>query len=352
MDTLILTADDVQHAIRHVGLDAFMDQLIDRLTTAFEDYDPETTEIPIRQGFAYTRPTTGLVEWMPCMERGDAVTLKMVGYHPANGKHHALPTILSTVSSYDTGTGHLQCLMDGTLLTALRTGAASAVASRVMAPPEAHVIGLIGAGAQAVTQLHALMQLFPVQRVVIHDTDPAAEASFSHRIAAFAPDLPIETAPPNAVARTADILCTATSVDLGAGPIFADTDLKPHLHINAVGSDFPGKTEVPLAVLRRSFICPDSRVQAVREGECQQVDDDAVGPELHHLMRDPALQKQDRITVFDSTGWALEDHVAMELIAGHADALDLGTRMPIEMVPEDARSPYQFAAHATTALAS
>ena len=345
MNTLILTADDVQRAIRHVGLDAFMDQLIDQLTTAFVDYDPETTEVPIRQGFAYTHPTTGLLEWMPCMERGDAVTLKMVGYHPTNGKHHALPTILSTVSSYDTGTGHLRCLMDGTLLTALRTGASSAVASRAMAPDNATVVGLIGAGAQAVTQLHALMRLFPVQRVVIHDIDTAAEASFADRIEAFAPTMQVETAAPEAVARAADILCTATSVDLGAGPVFADTELNPHLHINAVGSDFPGKTEIPRPVLRRSVIYPDSRVQARREGECQQLGDEAVGPELYRLLQDPALQDPNRLTVFDSTGWALEDHVAMELIANHAESLGLGTRMPIEMVPEDARSPYQFAAH-------
>lgn len=351
MDTLILTADDVQSAIRHVGLDAFMDQLIEGLTTAFMDYDPDTTEIPIRQGFAYTHPTTGLVEWMPCMERGDAVTLKMVGYHPANGKQHALPTILSTMSRYDTSTGHLECLMDGTLLTALRTGAASAVASRALAPEDADVIGLIGAGAQAVTQLHALMRLFTVRRIVIHDVDPAAEASFADRIAAFASNLPIESASPDTVAETADILCTATSVAIGAGPVFTGTDPKPHLHINAVGSDFPGKTEVPHAVLQRSFVCPDSRVQALREGESQQLTKDAVGPELYHLMQDPALQHRDRITVFDSTGWALEDHVTMGLIAGHADALGLGTRMPIEMVPDDARSPYQFATH-SAAVAS
>ena len=351
MDTLIVTADDVQRAVRHIGLDAFMDQLIERLSTAHADYDPETTEIPIREGFAYTRPTTGLVEWMPCMERGEAVTLKTVGYHPANGKRHGLPTILSTVSSYDTDTGHLQCLMDGTLLTALRTGATSALASRMLTPNDPEVIGLIGAGAQAVTQLHAHTRVFSVQRVVIHDVDPAAEVSFADRIAPFAPDLPIEPAPPEEVAEVADILCTATSVDQGAGPVFQDVPLKPHLHINAVGSDFPGKTEVPLSVLRRSFVCPDSRVQALREGESQQLDEDVVGPELYRLTQEPALKKQDRVTVFDSTGWALEDHVAMELIAGHAEALGLGTRMPIEMVPEDARSPYQFASQ-SAAVAS
>ena len=350
MDTLLLTADDIQRVIRHVGLDAFMDQLIDRLTAAFVDYTPDATEIPIRQGFAYTRPTTGLVEWMPCMERGDAVTLKMVGYHPANGKRHALPTILSTISRYDTHTGHLECVMDGTLLTALRTGAASAIASRVMAPQDASTVGLIGAGAQAVTQLHALMRLFPVERVVIYDVDSAAEASFPDRIAAFAPDLSVETAGPDAVARTADILCTATSVDLGAGPVFADTDFKPHLHINAVGSDFPGKTEVPHSVLQRSFVCPDSRVQAIREGECQQLNEDAVGPELYHLLQAASPNRRNSLTVFDSTGCALEDHAAMDFIAGHAEALGLGTRMPIEMMPEDARSPYQFATHSAAVV--
>lgn len=353
MDTLILTAADVQRVVHHVGLDRLMDELIDGLTAAFVAYDPAATDVPVRHGFAYTKPTTGLVEWMPCMDRRAGVTLKVVGYHPANAQRHALPTILSTVSSYDTSSGHLRCLMDGTLLTALRTGAASAVASRALAPPEAAVVGLIGAGAQAVTQLHALTRVFDVRRVVVHDAVAAASASFADRVACFAPDLTVDLAPADTVAAAADILCTATSIELGVGPVFADRDLKPALHINAVGSDFPGKTEVPLSVLQRSFVCPDFRAQALREGESQQLPAEAVGPDLYQLLQAPPQAKvREQLTVFDSTGWALEDHVAMGLVTGYAETLGLGTYLPVEMVSEDARNPYQFAAVPAVVTAS
>ena len=344
METLILVADDVQHVVRHVGLDAFMDDLIEKLTGAFLGFDPDTTVIPIRRGFAYTEPATGLVEWMPCWDRQSGVTLKVVGYHPANGRRHALPTIVSTISAYETDSGHLRCLMDGTLLTALRTGAATAIASRAMASPDARVVGLIGVGAQAVTQLHALTRCFNLQRCLIYDVDPTSMDSFADRIACFDPGLRLERATPDEVARQADILCTATSVDLGAGPVFPNTTVKSALHINAVGSDFPGKIEVPRSLLLRAFVCPDCREQAILEGECQQLPQEAIGPELYQVLQSRPAELRERLTVFDSTGWALEDHAAMDLVVERALALGLGTRLPIEMVPEDARNPYHFAA--------
>lgn len=343
MHTLVLTGDDIQHLARHVGLDALMDEMIARLDAALRAYSPTATTILPRRGFVYDQPAMGLLEWMPCMSDGH-VNIKVVGYHPKNVRRNGLPTILATVSEYDTATGHLTCLMDGTLLTALRTGAASAVASRVMARPDARTLGLIGAGAQAVTQLHALARTFDLDEVLICDADPKAEASFAERTATVADYLPIRVTPLDEIVQEADVICTATSIDVGEGPLFNDIEPKPWAHFNAVGSDFPGKTELPLSLLRRSFVCPDSPEQAVHEGECQQLNASSIGPSLHELMQHPDqyAHVSRGLSVFDSTGWALEDHVAMNLFKEYAAALGLGTNVAIEAIQDDAQNPYHF----------
>ncbi|NDJ60251.1 MAG: ornithine cyclodeaminase family protein, partial [Chloroflexi bacterium] len=212
MRTTVLAADDIRQIVQRVGLHTLMDELIARLSTAFKHYDPEKTQIPTRAGFAYDLPHTGLIEWMPVMSLQDNVTIKVVGYHPTNPTQHNLPTIISTLSAYDVCTGHLIGLADGTFLTALRTGAASALASAVMASPNAKTIGLIGAGVQAVTQLHALSRLFDFGEVLVYDVNRQVSESFPERVAFLELDLRVMSAEelPQLV-ETVDILCTATS---------------------------------------------------------------------------------------------------------------------------------------------
>lgn len=344
--TLILSSDDVQQIVLHYGLDVVMDVLISRLSEAIQEYDTQFTEIPVRSGFNYEWPHSGLVEWMPVFQLGSQVVIKVVGYHPSNPSQFGLPTIVSTISSYDTATGHLLGLMDGVLLTALRTGAASAVASRALAHPASSTLGLIGCGAQAITQLHALSRLFELDRVLIYDIDPDALLSFRERCAMLALNADIVSAEIEDIVPGSDILCTATSIGVGSGPLFSQLSTRPHLHVNAVGSDFPGKIELPLELLLQSFVCPDFREQAVAEGECQQLAVDQIGPDLVEVIQKQqnftAIQKQR--SVFDSTGWALEDQVAMEVFLEYASELGLGQEIAIETLPADAKNPYHFAA--------
>jgi len=144
--------------------------------------------------------------------------------------------------------------------------------------------------------------------------------------------------------KTADIICTATSIDIGGGPVFTDTDVTPWLHINAVGSDFPGKFEIPVTLLRRSLVCTDFRAQAIKEGECQQLTEREIGPSLVEMVRNPDHYTSARqsISVFDSTGWALEDHVAMQLLMDYAREFGLGNTLELECIGSDARNPYEF----------
>ncbi len=344
MKTLILTVPDVKAIVRRVTLHALMDEMIARLRAACSAYDPAATIVPTRAGFTYTDPDLGLIEWMPIMQQGGRVTIKVVGYHPANPARHGLPTIVSTVSAYDTGSGHLAGLTDGTFLTALRTGAASALASQVLARPDSRVIGLIGAGAQAVAQLHALSRIFDIEKVLVYDLDPAVTQSFSRRTGFLGLEIvPVTREWLPRLVEEADILTTATSVEVGRGPVFSDNGCKETIHINAVGSDFPGKFEIPLPLLQRSFVCPDFREQAEKEGECQQLNPEEIGPSLAEVVRHPEKYETvwQRRSVFDSTGWALEDQVAMELLLDYAREMGLGTAVELEHAAADPRDPYE-----------
>jgi ornithine cyclodeaminase/alanine dehydrogenase-like protein (mu-crystallin family) len=345
--TLVLSSFDIQDILRHFGVDWTMRKLVERLSIAINNYNPQKISIPVRSGFYYENPQPGLIEWMPLYNQCDhegKVLIKVVGYHPSNPGKLNLPTIVSTISEYDTNSGHLCALIDGALTTSIRTGAASALASKLMANPASSILGLIGCGTQAVTQLHAISLGFKLERVLFYDIDANASSSFEERCSPLNLDIDFVSTSIEEIVKTSDILCTATSIDIGAGPLFSNIETKPHLHINAVGSDFPGKIEIPLELLKKCFVCPDFIEQAIVEGECQQLQQKDIGAGLVEVAQNwnKYAYLQNERSVFDSTGWALEDKVAMDLFLELASELGLGKQLEIEHSPNDTKNPYDF----------
>jgi L-lysine cyclodeaminase len=345
MNTRLLTTSDIEAMLIRSGVDVVLDQLIERLREGFGALDASRALIPVRTGIQYSAPDIGLLEWMPAALGPGKATLKIVGYHPSNPVKHGLPTILSTLCVLDTTTGHLSGILDGTFATALRTGAMSAVATAALAEAKESDVGVIGCGAQAVTQCHALSRVLPIRRIIAYDRDVLAKESFGGRIAFLG--VPVETVDGEGVIgllESVDVLCTCTSEAPGNGPLFADFRNKPGLHINAVGSDFPGKFEIPVELLRRSFVCPDFREQALVEGECQQLEPERVTVDLSALLRAPELQRRWRgeLTVFDSTGHGYADYLTGLLFMEYATALGLGTDVELECAPPDPKDPYSF----------
>ena len=343
METLVITSGDISTIMSRVGFNALMGEVIQAITD-FCLYAQEGSETRARDGFYYSEPQQGLLEWMPVFKKGESSTIKIIGYHPENPLRFGIPTIIGSTGVYDARTGVLRALADATLPTAIRTGAASAVASLVLAKPDSTVVGIIGCGAQAITQCHALMCRFPVRQILVYDTNSEHQSSFSKRISRMCPPgIRIKVVPIEEILVNADILCTCTSINVGDGPLFGDTfDLKPELHINAVGSDFPGKIELPKALLQRSVVIPDHLEQCMKEGECQQLLPGLNGPVLGELVRDRGKYEhlQDQLTVFDSTGWAAEDQVMMEIILKYAEQLNLGSVISLHSLPEDPLDPY------------
>jgi L-lysine cyclodeaminase len=344
-ETLLLDAADVKKVVTQVGRDTLMDELIARIAAAIAAYNPDVAQVPPRDGVHYDTPDRGLLEWMPAHFGAQGTMVKLVGYHPSNPEQRGLPTVISTICFFDAHSGRLRALVDGTFLTALRTGAASAVASRVLAKQDSRKLGVIGCGAQAVTQIHALSRLFAFDEIIAYDRRPEVALTLAARVGFL--ELPVRIVGRESLARlvgSSDILCTCTSTPPGEGPVFEDVPHQPHLHINAVGSDFHGKFEVPVDLLRRSLVCPDFREQAVYEGECQQLTADEIGPDLRMLIRNAAQYESSRSspTVFDSTGWALEDHVATLMMFDYARELGVGRNVALECLSPDPMDPYSL----------
>lgn len=343
VETRVLGARDLAVLIAQVGLDALLDELIGRLVAALERHDDELLVTQDRAGFHYLKPDLGLVEWMPAMEVGRAVAIKTVAYHPSNPEQRAIPSVLATTALYDTTSGEQLALCEASTLTALRTGAASAIATDILAPEGPITLGLVGAGAQAVTQAHAISRVRTIERVLVTDTSRETATSLPARLAFLG--VPVGLVDIEEVAglvATVDVLCTCTSVAPGDGPVISDGDHRAGLHVNAVGADFAGKVELPRALLERSLVVPDVRSQCLVEGECQQLDPGAIGPDLAGLVqqREHYRASAGRTTVFDSTGWSLEDMVAVELVLRHAERLGIGTMVDLQPSGVDPYDPY------------
>ncbi len=342
MSTRVIGAADIAAMLEIVGRDGFMDLMIQALRTRFEGFDAATVQVRERDGFRYDKPDLGLLEWMPTHEVSGPVVVKMVGYHPTNPVQRNLPSVIATSAMWDTSSGHLVALGDATLLTSVRTGAASAVATDVLARTGPVTLGVVGLGAQAVTQVHAISRVRTIDRVIGVDTNDEVAESFADRIGFLDLDVQIAGSTQGAtIVSEVDVLCTCTSVDIGAGPVVGSAEPRPWLHVNAVGADFPGKLELPPSLLQQALVIPDIRTQCLLEGECQQVPASQIGPELWELLQQPAAEPAATgVTVFDSTGWAVEDDVALRLAHQLAVEHGLGTDVVLESISTDPYDPY------------
>jgi ornithine cyclodeaminase/alanine dehydrogenase-like protein (mu-crystallin family) len=184
----------------------------------------------------------------------------------------------------------------------------------------------------------------PIDAVLAYDADPDVARSLEARLTVSG--LKVEVVSANeleSLVAAADILCTATSVDIGGNPVIPHVAMKPWLHINAVGADFAGKIELPKSLLEDALVCPDVLGQCLIEGESQQLSVDQLGPELADLVKNRSTFEAHRssLTVFDSTGWALEDLIAAELFLDHAERLGVGLDVELQPLPNDPYDPYE-----------
>ena len=283
-----------------------------------------------------THSSVGVIELMPASD-GRLYAFKYVNGHPKNTQEGLL-TVTAFGVLADVETGYPLLLSELTLTTALRTAATSALAARYMARRDSRVMALIGNGAQAEFQTIAFHHLLGIREVRLYDTDRAATDKLERNLARLrVPGLRVVRCASTADAvQSADIITTATA-DKRNATILAPELIVPGVHVNAVGGDCPGKTELHRDILLRSDVRvvveyePQSRI----EGEIQQMAADYAVSELAAVFagRAPGRAGNHEVTVFDSVGFALEDFSALRYLQRiHHE--ERGARPQIDLVPE------------------
>ena len=283
-----------------------------------------------------THSSVGVIELMPASD-GQLYAFKYVNGHPKNTSVGLLTVTAFGVLS-DVATGYPLLLSELTLTTALRTAATSALAARRMARPDSRVMALVGNGSQSEFQAIAFHHMLGIQELRLFDTDPAATQKLERNLAALRLNglRVVRCVSTASAVQGADIVTTVTA-DKRNAVILAPHMIVPGVHLNAVGGDCPGKTELHPDILRR----PDIRVvvefepQSRIEGEVQQMEPDYQVAELTDVLagRRPGRVGEREVTLFDSVGFALEDFSALRYLRRVHQEMR-GLQQQIDLVPD------------------
>jgi ornithine cyclodeaminase len=326
---LVLTRGQVRDLVS-------MPDAIELMKTAFAELSAGRTNSPLRtviplpdrEGDALFMPA-----YVPAM---DALGLKSVNVFRRNPER-GLPVIHAIVSLVDPETGQPLALMDGTYLTALRTGAVSGAAADLLSRPESRVLAAIGAGAQGVTQIAAVCAVRPIERVIAIDVSESALERLRQLLRVDWPEIEsrLETTTDASAVSEADIICTATTSHT---PVFRDGDVQPGTHISAVGAYTPEMQELPAETVARATVVVDAIDAALSEAGDLIIPlrDGLVTRE--HFARElgmvasgsaPGRTSDDEVTLFKSVGNAVQDVVVAKRAVERAREQGVGTEIEL-----------------------
>ncbi len=299
--TYLITASQIRSAFG-------MPEAVQSVEEAFRLYGEERTQMPPKVYLSFEK---GDLRTMPAyLPTMGIAGVKNVNVHPANT---GVPVVMATITLVDPDTGFPLAIMDGTYLTGLRTGAAGAVAARWLARQDSRVAGFIGAGVQAETQLEGLMVTMPgIRTVLACDVDTAKAERFCVRAAERHGLEAAQAASAQRVVSESDILTTTTP---SRRPVVRNEWVRPGLHINAIGADALGKQELDPAILKCARLVVDNWEQACHSGEVNVPLSEGlltrqdVACDIGELLtgRKAGRENPDDVTVFDSTGLAVQD---------------------------------------------
>jgi ornithine cyclodeaminase len=325
MTTLISTRDIAQ-LVAHHGLPQIFSRMVDAIERAFRRW-PEFDKV----ARVASHSQKGVIELMPVAD-DQHYSFKYVNGHPGNHRV-GLPTVMAFGMLADVATGRPTLLSELTLTTAIRTAAASVMAAKLLARPDARTMAVIGNGAQSEFQALAFHHLLGIDTLRVFDVDPAATRKLLRNLRGVSGLRAVVCDSTAHAMQGADIVTTATADKRNATIVTPDM-LAPGMHLNAVGGDCPGKTELHPDVLRQASVFVEYEPQTRIEGDLQQMPAEFAVTELWRVLTGQAMGRRDaaQITVFDSVGFALEDFAALRLISEMAGELDLGEQ--IELLPQ------------------
>ena len=321
---LILSREDVASVLT-------MKDAIDAVEESFKNLARGEADMPLRPTIRVAQPP-GVVNVMPAyLGPMGALGVKLVSSYPENPGKHNLPTVQATILYSDYRTGELLAVMEGGYITAVRTGAASGVATKYLARRDSRIVGVLGSGIQAQTQLEAMCAVRAIQLAKVFSPTAAHRAAFAERTAA---KLGIEVIPvndPGEAVKGCDIVIAASAAKT---PILMGDWISPGTHINGIGSHTPDARELDEKTIKKSKIVVDSMEAAMREAgdllmpiAAGAIRQDSIYGELGELAlgNKAGRENDDEITLFKSQGLAIEDVSAAKTVYEKAKAQGKGT---------------------------
>lgn len=325
-----VSVDHMMKLVHHIGIEQMMTGLAEYIEADFKRW-----ELFDKTPRVASHSDVGVIELMPTSD-GEAYGFKYVNGHPKNTKE-GLQTVTAFGLLADVDTGYPVLLTEMTVLTAMRTAATSALAAKYLAPKGADTMAMIGNGAQSEFQSLAMKALCGLKTVRLWDVDPKATEKAARNLAGMGLNVvPCATAEDSM--EGAQIITTCTA-DKQYATILTDNMVGSGVHINAIGGDCPGKTELAPAILHRADIFVEFPDQTRIEGEIQQMDDDHPITEFWQVITGAARGRtsDSQITLFDSVGFAIEDFSALRYVRDHIR--DAGTFVELDLLadPDDPR---------------
>ncbi len=324
--TLLLNRNDVISVLE-------MKDCMEVVEKAFAELSNGTAVLPLRIPIT---PPDGLALYMPAYLKDlGALACKVVTIYKNNPKSHNMPVTIGKVLLQDPGSGDVICIMDGGYLTAVRTGAASGVATKFLAREDPdQVAGIFGAGVQAKMQLWAMCEARDIKRAIVCDISLEAAESFKGEMEKKL-DIPVEIIMNPEEMLQADIICTASS---SPTPLFDGNHLKKGTHINGIGSHTPNARELDEKTIQCSKLVGDSKEACFKEaGDIMiplaegKIKESHFYAELGDVITGKELGRESakEITVFKSNGLAIQDVATAKLIYDKAVAAGIGTKVEI-----------------------
>lgn len=326
MKTLFLNEKEIKGILT-------MDDTLKAVEMAFRAKGQGSLQMPPKM-YLYYESHNGDLRVMPSyIPSLDISGVKVVNVHPNNPKKYHLPSVMATILLVDPANGYPIGVFDGTWITTMRTGAASGIASKYLARKDASVLALIGAGAQAETQLEAVLKVRKIKRVKVYDIIRVISQRFVKKYKNIGLDFEICNTVQSCV-KDADIICTVTPV---RKPIVKSAWVKDGAHINAMGADAPGKEELEPALVKRSKIVIDDWEQASHSGEINVplakgiISKKDIYAEIGEVVtgKKKGRPSPNAITIFDSTGLGVQDLVTTHFVFKMAKRKRLGTWLQI-----------------------
>ena len=325
-----VSVENMMRLVHHHGVEPFLVGLADAIEEDYRRWD-----IFEKAPRLASHSREGVIELMPTSD-GEIYSFKYVNGHPSNAaKGYQTVAALGLLARVDTG--YPVMLSEMTLLTALRTAATSAMVARYLAPSGSQVMAMIGNGAQAEFQALAMKAMIGITEVRLYDIDPEATRKAARNLADSGLRIISCTSAEEAI-EGAQIVTTCTAAKAYA-TILTDNMVGQGIHINAIGGDCPGKTELHKDILSRAATFVEFEPQTRIEGEIQQMPEDFPVTEFFQVVRGDAAGRTDarQITLFDSVGFAIEDFSALRFVHAKVQGTDFFHELDILADPDEPR---------------